>query len=119
MAMVVAALETDVPLRGQLAGAGIALAARSGAPAAALFARLAARARVGEQMAHELRVLTAQARLSAAVIGLIPVGLGIALATSRGGGSLASAAARTAVAVGLGLQLLGLGAIAVLVRAHR
>lgn len=119
MAVVVAALESDVPLRGQLAGAGIALAARSGAPAAPLFARLAERARAGELMVREVRVMTAQARLSAAVIGLIPVGLGIALVLSRSSGSLASPAARTAVAVGLGLQLIGLGAIALLVRAHQ
>lgn len=119
MATVVTALETDVPLRGELAGAGIALAGRSGAPAAALFARLADRSRVGEQLARELRVLSAQARISAAVVGLIPIGLGVGLVMSRGSAVLASPAARSLVGVGLGLQLLGLGTVALLLRAHR
>ena len=119
MPMVVAALETDVPLRGELAGAGIALAGGSGAPAAPLFARLADRSRIGEQLERELRVLTAQARLSAGVVGLIPIGLGFGLVVSRGSAVLASPAARGVVAIGLGLQLLGLGIIAVLLRMHR
>ena len=119
MPVVVAALEADVPLVGELAGAGIALAVRSGAPAAPLFARLAERSRIDEQLQRELKVLTAQARLSAAVVGLIPVGLGVGLVLSRGSAVLASPAARTTVAVGLSLQLLGLGIIATLLRMHR
>jgi len=119
MPVVVAALKSDIPLSSELAGAGIKLAARSGAPAAPLFARLAERSRIAEQLERELRVLTAQARLSAAVVGLIPVGLGIGMVLSRGGAVLASSAARTTVAAGLSLQLIGLGIIAALLRMHR
>jgi Flp pilus assembly protein TadB len=119
MAAVVAALEVEVPLEGELAGAGIVLASRSGAAAAPLFIRLAGRSRARRELARELRVLTAQARLSAAVVGLIPVGLGLVLVLSRGGAVLASPAARSLVAFGLGLQLVGLATIALLLRGHR
>ena len=117
MAAVVTALQVDVPLRGELAAAGMNLAARSGAPAAPLFHRLVDRSQAGRQLARELRVLTAQARLSAAVVGLIPLLTSCVLVVGRGG-VLASPAARIVVGAGLGLQLLGLAVVAVLLRMH-
>ncbi len=118
--LVAAAVQRRFDLDDELAIAGIRLASRTGAPAGVLFSRLAARLRSAEQLARDRRTLTAQARLSAAVIGLLPVAPGvIILASGRGELVLEPGPSQSVVLVGLALQVLGLVVIAVLLRAGR
>ncbi len=118
--LVAAEVQRHLGLDGELAPAGIRLASRTGAPAAVVFARLAARLRAAAQLERDRRALTAQARLSAAVVGLVPVALGVvAIASGRIGLLLASSPARQVIVIGVALQLAGLAAIGVLLRSHR
>jgi Flp pilus assembly protein TadB len=120
MELVAAEVQTMFTLDDELAAAGIQLAGRSGAPAAVLFSRLAERLRAGEQLARDRRTLTAQARLSAAVIGLLPVApAAIMAASSRGRLFLEPGPTRLVVLFGFALQVLGLIVIGVLLRADR
>jgi Flp pilus assembly protein TadB len=68
MAMVADALGPDRRL-----GASVEVAARSGGRAAAVFQRLADRAAADADLMRQQRVLTTQARLSAAIVAGIPV----------------------------------------------
>lgn len=118
--LVAAEVRSMFALDDELAAAGIRLANRSGAPATVLFSRLAERLRTAEQLARDRRTLTAQARLSAAVIGLLPVAPGVIMAaSSRGRLFLEPGSSRSVVIFGLTLQLLGLIVIGLLLRAER
>ena len=120
MELVAAEVQTMFALDDELAAAGIRLAGRSGAPAAVLFSRLAERLRAGEQLARDRRTLTAQARLSAAVIGLMPVAPAMMVAASNRGRLLVEPGpTRLLVFFGFALQVLGLVVIGVLLRAER
>ncbi|MCP3973349.1 MAG: hypothetical protein GY720_02515 [bacterium] len=111
---------TMLSLSDDLPAAGIRLASRTGAPSSKVFGRLAEQARAAKQHQRDRGAATAQARLSAAVVGLVPPGLGMAILTAGGGRHLAQPGpARTAVVFGAGLQLLGLVVIAVLLRLER
>lgn len=118
--LVAAEVQAVFALDDELATAGIRLASRSGAPAGLLFSRLAERLRESEQLARDRKALTAQARLSAAVIGLLPIAPGVLMLASGGGGRLLEQGpSRSVVLFGLGLQLLGLLVIFGLLRADR
>lgn len=107
-------------LSDELATAGIRLASRTGAPASRVFGRLAEQARQAAQRERDRRTATAQARLSAGVIGLVPLALGAATLALGGIRFVAEPGpARTAVMIGVGLQLAGLVVIAALVRFDR
>ncbi len=62
-----------LPTMGTSAATAVRVATRSGGRAAAVFLRLADRAALEADLARERRVLTAQARLSAAVVGGLPL----------------------------------------------
>lgn len=115
---VAADIETSLPTNGVLAGAAVRLVARTGARAADTFDALAERAAFGAELARERRTLTAQARLSALVVGGGPLLFALFL--------LVSGRARTlwehgAVGIGigvagLGLEVLGLVAVVLVLR---
>jgi len=67
------ALEAALPVNGRLAAAAVRLASSTGAKSAALFADLASRAAQASELSRERRALTAQARLSAGLIGGAPL----------------------------------------------
>lgn len=67
------ALEVALPVNGRLAAAAVRLAGSTGAKSAALFTDLAVRAAQASELSRERRALTAQARLSAGVIGGAPL----------------------------------------------
>jgi Flp pilus assembly protein TadB len=99
-----------LPINGRLAGAAFRLSSRSGSSAAALFDALAARAAEAADLAGERRAATAQARFSAAVVGLAPVAFTLLLVVLGKGPELSGAGLAMAV-VGIGLELAGLAAI--------
>lgn len=109
-------LARALPRNGRLAGAAFALAAETGARAADVFETLAQHAAGVDELARERSTLTAQARLSAMVVGGAPVLLLIALvATGRGQTMLAAGPVGWAIAlVGVGLEITGLGAVALM-----
>lgn len=105
---VAAALSEALPANGRLAGAAFRLASDTGARAADVFASLAVRAAESGNLARERRALTAQVRLSAALVGGAPIGVVVLLAASgRAGALLESSAGRVLGSVGLGLLTLG------------
>ncbi len=112
-------VRTMFALDDELATAGIRLASRSGAPAGPLFSRLGERLRSAEQLARDRKALTAQARLSAAVIGLLPAAPAVIMLASGGGRLLEPGPSRSVVLLGLALQLLGVLVIIGLLRADR
>lgn len=103
-------LARALPVNGRLAGAAFALSSTTGARSADVFESLAGRAAEAGELARERRALTAQARLSAAVVGLGPIGFaGLLLATGRAGTLLESGFAGVIVAAsGLALEVAGL-----------
>ena len=112
------ALSDALPLSGRHVAFAMLVAAESGGGAASTFFRLAQRASVVAELQRERRALSAQARLSALVVGSIPVAAMVVLfASGRAGLLLRSSEAGTAVlSVGLALVGAGLGTIFVMVR---
>jgi tight adherence protein B len=81
---------------------------RSGGDLPAVLDGVVATLRERRSATREVRALTAQARLSGAILGALPIGFfGFLLMTSRSEmlGAIATPLGRTAVAVGLGLEL--------------
>lgn len=118
MEQVAAEFTRAMPGVGRLAGPALEVAAVSGGRASAVFARLADRAAVHIEVSGERRSLTAQARLSAAVVGGIP---SVVLASMALTGRMSSIIAAgpfgvVAVSVGSALMLTGLVLVAVLTR---
>ena len=111
-------LERALPVNGRNAAVAFRLASRTGAGAAAVFSRLAAGANAAAEARRERNALTAQARLSAMVVGGAPIAaVVVLLATGRletlgssGGIGMAIAA------IGLGLVGLGLTIVWVMLR---
>jgi tight adherence protein B len=116
-----AALEDALPVNGRLAGAAFRLAVSTGAGAAGVFAALAHRAAAAGEAHRELRALTAQARLSALVVGGAPLLVAVLVAGLGNPATLmAPGPGRAAVAVGLGLELAGLATVWLMARGpHR
>jgi tight adherence protein B len=91
----------------RLVAAVIGIHQRSGGDAPAVLDRVARTLRERRESAREVRSLTAQARLSGAILGFLPIGFFLFLAvTSRADveRALASSTGLTAVVVGLAMQ---------------
>jgi len=112
------AFARGLPQTGRLAGPAFVVAATSGGRASAVFARLADRASARLEAEGERRALTAQARLSAAVVGAIPcVVLGSMALTGRLSSLLeAGPFGVVAVTVGSVLMLTGMAVVVALTR---
>lgn len=111
-------VEAELPENGRLAGAAFRLSDWSGAQVADTFAGLAERASASAELARERRAATAQARMSAIVIGVAPVAFaGLLLATGRGSGLVDHGVIGLVVlGVGLTLEALGLMLVVLIIR---
>lgn len=118
---VAARLGAGLPSTGRVTAAAIELAAASGARAASVFEVLAERAAFEAELVREQRALTAQARLSALVVGGGPLLFCFALlVTGRARVLLDHGTVGIAAGiVGLGLELAGLATVALLMRGAR
>ena len=118
MTRVAEALGPVLPVTGRAASVAIELSAQSGARAASLFDALAERAVFEAEMSREQRAVTAQARLSAVVVGAGPLLFGVVLlATGRGQVLLQHGTAGIiAGGVGVGLQVAGLLIVVLVLR---
>jgi Flp pilus assembly protein TadB len=115
---VAARLQEALPINGRHAALAFRLASSTGAGAAAVFTRLAAGANAAAESRRERNALTAQARLSAMVVGGAPIGtVAVLLATGRLDTLGSSGGIGVAVgAIGLGLVGLGLAIVWVMLR---
>ena len=118
MSEIADAIEDRFPENGRLAGAAFRLSDWSGARVADTFDGLAERAAASADLARERKAATAQARLSALVIGIAPIAFATLLfATGRGSGLLAHGTVGILVlGAGLALELLGLIVVATIIR---
>jgi tight adherence protein B len=118
MSEIAAAVERRFPENGVLAAAAFRLSDWSGARVAEAFDGLADRAAGAAEMARERRAATAQARLSALIVGAAPLLFtALLLATGRGNGFVSHGHLGWLVlGAGLALETLGLVAVAVIVR---
>jgi Flp pilus assembly protein TadB len=111
------AMEGALPVNGRAVHAAMGMAAVTGAPAARVFAALADRAAEAGRLRRERRALTAQARLSAAIVGGIPLLLVVALvAGGRGPDLWAEPAGRLVLVTGGGLVGAGSALVGWMVR---
>ncbi len=111
-------LQRELPHNGVATAAAVELSAWSGARVANVFEGLAERASDAAELRREQRAATAQARLSALVVGLAPlVFTGVILA---GGGMQAlqeaGPAGQFVMGAGLLLEVVGLGVVALMMR---
>lgn len=114
---VAGALSEALSANGRLAGAAFRLATETGARAADVFADLAVRATEAGDLARERRALTAQARLSAALVGGAPIAVVALLVVSgRASALLESSGGRAIGAIGLALLVAGGLVVWVMVR---
>ena len=105
---VAGALSEALPANGRLAAAAFRLATETGARAADVFADLAVRAVEAGDLIRERRALTAQARLSAALVGGAPIaGVALLVVSGRASALLDSTGGRTIGAIGLALLVAG------------
>ena len=111
-------IERSLPANGALAGAAVRLVARTGARAADTFDALAERAAFGADVARERRTLTAQARLSAVVVGGGPLVFALfLLLTGRARTLWEHGAVGIGIGVaGMGLEILGLIVVVAVLR---
>lgn len=110
---VAVAVAEALPVNGRLVGAAFALTAATGARAADVFEALALRAAEAGELVRERRAVTAQARLSALVVGLAPLGFAVLMLAGGRGAVLIEAGpvGVAALVVGFGLQLAGLAIV--------
>ncbi len=115
---VASALASQLPATGSLIVPATRMAWRSGGRAAAMFDRLALRAADEVAASRERRTATAQARLSAWVVGGLPlVALAFALASGRTEALLAGGPLGVgAMVAGLAMEAIGLAAVIVMSR---
>ena len=106
-------LEPALPRNGKLAAAALVIAADTGASGAAVFDTLGLRAVAVDDVARERRTATAQARLSALVVGAAPVLIVAALLLSGRASALleAGAVGWVILSVGLALEVAGLALV--------
>ncbi|MEA3502028.1 MAG: type II secretion system F family protein [Actinomycetota bacterium] len=118
MTEIAEAIEAEMPENGRLAAAAFRLSDWSGARVADTFDGLAERAAATAELARERRAATAQARLSAVIVGVAPLAFTVLLvATGRGSGLVAYGGLGWLIlGVGLGLEMLGLIIVATVVR---
>ena len=114
---IAAAVDKAMPGR-RLVGPTLGLAGRSGGRAAAVLDRLAMRAWADVAAERQRRTLGAQARLSAWVVGGLPVAATIVLVLTGRLGRLIGSGLAGGVVLGAGLvlQLAGIAAVVVLLR---
>jgi tight adherence protein B len=118
MSEIADAVETRFPENGRLAAAAFRLSDWSGARVADTFEGLAERAAASAELVRERKAATAQARLSALVVGIAPVAFATLLfATGRGSGLMAHGTIGVLVlGAGLALELIGLIVVAMIIR---
>jgi len=119
ISVVAAALQPALPLTGRLAMPAITLAAESGGRAAAVFDRLASRALADAEAARERHAATAQARLSAWIVGGLPVGAVVVAAASGRLGRVAATGTLGLAVLVIGMVLVGLGLATVVILVRR
>ena len=112
MTEVAALLQQVLPLNGRMAAAACRLVSETGARASGVFAGLAVRAAVMGDVERERRVLSAQARLTAWIIGGLPAAA-TAVLLMVGRGPAGGGPGR--LLTGIGLTLVGAGCLMVLV----
>lgn len=110
MPQIAAALRPSLPVNGPVAAPALILASRSGTSVAPLFDALAVRAAEAAEEERERQTLTAQARLSAWLIGGVPAAIAGAIYLA-GDVAVSSGPGMMIAIVGFGLQ--GVGAVAV------
>jgi len=99
--------------------AAFRLASRTGGAIAPVIEALAMRAEAGGRLARDRSALTAQARLSAWIVGGLPIGmigLGVITGIGPGAGDLGSGGLAL---VGIGLSLIAAGSLIVVVMVRR
>lgn len=118
MSDVAAELTGALPSTGRFVAAAFRLTASSGGRAASVFEELALRAAEAGELSRERRALTAQARLSAFVVGGAPVAMVIVLLITGGAQALVAAGpvGHVMAAIGVGLELAGLAVVALVLR---
>jgi tight adherence protein B len=118
MTDVAESIEPQLPENGRLAAAALRLSDWSGARVADTFERLAEKAAATAELARERKAATAQARLSALIVGVAPIVFTLLLiATGRGAGLAAHGGIGLLVlGIGLGLETAGLIIVVVIVR---
>jgi len=118
MAEVADVVEVQFPENGRLAGAAFRLSDWSGAQVADTFAGLAERASSSAELARERKAATAQARMSAFVIGITPAAFAaLLLATGKGSGLVDHGVVGLFIlGIGLTLEVLGLMVVALIIR---
>jgi len=106
-------LSERLPRNGKLAGAAFSLAAATGARAADVFESLAQQAAERDDLVRERATLTAQARMSAAVVGGAPILVLVALSASGRGQQLLEAGpvGWAILIAGAALELAGLAVV--------
>lgn len=107
MADVGAALSDVLPINGQALRAICSFSEHTGAAISSALAVLAERADEATDLARQKRVSLAQARLSAVVVGIVPVAVSAVLIALKGVPSPGGAIIIVPMAVGLALQVVG------------
>ena len=111
------AIRDALPCNGRAAAAAFGLAATTGGSVSGIMGTLAARADEVGSLTRERKALTAQARLSAWVVGGAPIALlGVLAATGRLSGLVDDPVGRVVLIVGLALELAGAAAVVWMVR---
>lgn len=108
----ISATLSDLPINGSRAAAAVRVVAMAGGRAADVFSRLADRAAEEAQLRRERRALTAQTRLSALVIGGMPVVALVAGGWGRVRDLVVSGSGGAALA-GIGLVAQAIGSLVV------
>lgn len=112
---VASSVATALPDGGTLVAAALRLASTSGGRLAGLMDRLAVHAAERGRLERERRALTAQARLSAGVVGVLPLAL-VGLLTATGRLPSLTGTAGVVAVVGIGMQAAGGAVVWVMVR---
>ena len=111
MAEVAEALTVVFPLNGQAFQAICAFSEHTGAGISAALAVLAERADDASELARERKVTLAQVKLSAVVVGLVPVAASIGLVALRGVPEPGGAVIVVPMIIGIAMQILGTGIV--------
>jgi Flp pilus assembly protein TadB len=118
---VAAAVAASLPANGRVAAPALRLAGSTGGRAAAIFEVLADRAAHQAELSRERAVLTAQARLSALVVGVAPLGFAMLLLLTGRAGVLIDhgVVGFTILAAGVGLEVAGIAIVATMLARSR
>jgi len=111
-------LAEQLPVNGAVAGPALRLASSAGSSVAGVFDALALRAAEASEEERERKTSTAQARLSAWLVGGAPAAVGIVVFALGGSAIGGGPAAKTVALVGIGLQVAGAAVIWAMVRSQ-